>query len=955
VLAAIGLGLAPASPEKDPRLQEADRVLRRGEYDHALSLASAVLAEASQRREPAVEVVARLLIADVHFYRGQLDDYRRDCEGALAVARQAGDEGAIARSLYSLSYVYERTTPARMLEILSEARVHAERSGDAAVRMRIHNAIGTAAWGLGRYALAHEHFELARALAHERGDENNEGVALANLGLVEQARGDVDSAQQVLERALPLLERNRNVRVQGNVLATLADGRAALGDLEGSLALRERGLALWRKVGHKRGEAAALEGLADVEHQLGRDARAESLFDQALRIARELDDVRRSVFLLMDLGELFVDEGQLEKAEPRLREALRRADALGDPLLQARVHLRLAALQAAAGRPEEGLRAADRARSLATTAGERWTEGRAWAARAEALESLGRLRGAREAWTRAIALHEAAHATRYLHVWNGRLARLLARAGDDAAAEARWRASLRLTEQLERLVAIDRFRLRLFDEVAAVFHAYAGWLAEHGRTDDAWRVLDQGRARDLRLRIAQAGAAAPLSPAERDALSHLSELQRRLSETASRPERERLSRSLEDGEADYERARREAAAAAPRAASRPEDAVLALAPSELLVQYAVDGDRLLVFSRRGQRDAAFRVVPNAAALLERARRFREAAAAAFARPFAANQESRALYELLLGPELRGTGITHVTLVPDSDLYGLPFPALRTPGGAWLVERVVLSQAPSPSTLAELRGSRADTARARVLAIAETQSGHGRVPGRLQRLPAAEAEAREVARGSGSRVLVDPGEAAVKSLAFADYAVVHFASHALIDERRGDRSGLVLARQPGEDGLLQAREIYRLSMPVRLVVMSSCRSGAGPELPGEGLVGLPHALFAAGAHSVVATLWDVSDTGSAELMKRFYDALATRPVDEALTAAQRSLLRSRRWSEPGHWAGYVLHGDGGQLLHVPRRSRTLPWLLSGVALFGLLAAALFARHRMRRQAGGQTSA
>ncbi len=932
-------------PPADPRLEEADRVLRRGEYVRATALANAVLGDARARADAPLEVSARLTLADVFYYQGQLDAFRRQGERALALARSAGDTHGTARSLYSLAYFYERTAPARMLAQLSEARVHAAAAGDPALLMRIHNATGAAAWGLGRYAVAHEQFSVARDLARRRQDENNEGVALANLGLVEQARGDFESAQRLLEDALPLLEQHGNDRVGANVLATLAEGRAALGDLEGSLALREQALAIWRRVDHKRGEALVLQGIAGVERDLGRLARAESLLEEALALAVGLDDARRTVLLLMDLGGLLIEQGRVERAETQLRDALAQATASGDPLLEARASLALAGLETAGRRHAEALALVDHARQLAAGLGERWTEGLAWADSAAALEALGREADARNAWDRAVSLHEAIGARRWLHVWNGRLARLLARDGDAEQAEARWRRSLDHTDALETLLALDRFRLGLSREVVDVSHAYAGWLAGRGETARAWQVLDQGRARELRLRIAQAGATTTLGAGERDALARLSELQRRLSEASARAARDALTLQIEEAEAIYERARRDAAVTAPAARRRDGLEAPPLAAGELRVQYAVDGERVIVLSRR-DRGTAVRLVPDAPGLLRSARRLREAAAARTG-AFDGEREARTLYDALLGPELASGDITRLVLMPDAALHGLPFPALRTPDGAWLIERVVIVHAPSETTLSALRARSADVEapRPHVLSIAATQA-RGAGAGAWS-LPAVERGARAVARGVGSRALVDPDEAAVKGLPFGEYGVVHFAAHAQVDERHPERSGVVLAPGAHDDGLLQAREIYRLSLPVGMVVVSSCRSGAGAQVPSEGLAGLPHAFLASGARSVVSTLWDVTDVGSAEVMSAFYDELVDQPLAEALAAAQRQLIRSGRWSDPIHWAGYVLHGDGEQRISVARRR--VPGLSVGLSVVVLVVGAGFTLAWRRRGA------
>ena len=67
---------------------------------------------------------------------------------------------------------------------------------------------------------------------------------------------------------------------------------------------------------------------------------------------------------------------------------------------------------------------------------------------------------------------------------------------------------------------------------------------------------------------------------------------------------------------------------------------------------------------------------------------------------------------------------------------------------------------------------------------------------------------------------------------------------------------------------------------------------------------------AGARRVIASLWQVSDVATAELMKKFYAGLVQRrlPPAAALRQAQREMARDPRWAAPYFWAGFVLQGD-----------------------------------------------
>ena len=147
-----------------------------------------------------------------------------------------------------------------------------------------------------------------------------------------------------------------------------------------------------------------------------------------------------------------------------------------------------------------------------------------------------------------------------------------------------------------------------------------------------------------------------------------------------------------------------------------------------------------------------------------------------------------------------------------------------------------------------------------------------------------------------------------------YRIVHFATHGLINSQHPELSGVVLSlvdRQGRpQDGFLRLHDIYNLKFGADMVVLSACRTALGKEVRGEGLIGLTRGFMYAGAARVVASLWDVKDEATAELMKRFYQGMlkdGLRPA-AALRAAQVWMWKDQRWQSPYYWAAFVLQGE-----------------------------------------------
>jgi CHAT domain-containing protein len=149
---------------------------------------------------------------------------------------------------------------------------------------------------------------------------------------------------------------------------------------------------------------------------------------------------------------------------------------------------------------------------------------------------------------------------------------------------------------------------------------------------------------------------------------------------------------------------------------------------------------------------------------------------------------------------------------------------------------------------------------------------------------------------------------------SQYRMIHFATHGLINSRHPELSGIVLSlvdeHGRPQDGFLRLHDVYNLKLGADLVVLSACRTALGKDVRGEGLVGLTRGFMYAGAPRIVASLWDVKDEATAELMKRFYEAMLRQRIAPAaaLRAAQLSMTNEKRWEAPYYWAGFVLQGE-----------------------------------------------
>ncbi|UCH84934.1 MAG: CHAT domain-containing protein, partial [Candidatus Latescibacterota bacterium] len=184
---------------------------------------------------------------------------------------------------------------------------------------------------------------------------------------------------------------------------------------------------------------------------------------------------------------------------------------------------------------------------------------------------------------------------------------------------------------------------------------------------------------------------------------------------------------------------------------------------------------------------------------------------------------------------------------------------------------------------------------------------------------------------------DASESALVQMAetgeIGQFGTIHIATHALVDDKRPERSALVLSQvglpDPLEsamkkeriiDGLVTAREIVReWNLSADVVTLSACETGLGRKAGSEGYIGFAHAFFQAGARSLVVSLWKVDDRATSLLMQKFYEDYFDSEMKTkagALKSAKEWVMDykdengTRPFEHPFYWSGFILIGAVG---------------------------------------------
>ena len=277
---------------------------------------------------------------------------------------------------------------------------------------------------------------------------------------------------------------------------------------------------------------------------------------------------------------------------------------------------------------------------------------------------------------------------------------------------------------------------------------------------------------------------------------------------------------------------------------------------------------------------------------------------------------RTLYDIIFGPIKDIMQGDELLIVPEGPLCLAPFALFQDDDSKYLCESYRIRVAPSLTTLKLIADSpQGYHCNSGALLVGDPYIDRVSFKGRLERFSPLEFARKEV-KMIGDIVDAVPliGKNATKKKVLQQLkncGLLHFATHG-----RMETGEIVLAPDPCQssqvpkekDYMLTMAEVLNATLRAKLVVLSCCHSGQG-EIKGEGVVGIARAFIAAGARSVLVSLWAIDDEATFEFMKSFYQHLVGgSSSSEALNKAMKCLRESADFSEVKYWAPFVLIGD-----------------------------------------------
>lgn len=851
---------------------------------------------------------------------------------ATRAARLATDTAVI-----QMHRVFALTQMGRYDEALTTARASRRVLSTASpVHLaQLETNIGILYYRLDRYPKAIEHYERARGLLASEGDETMRAVVDTNLA---HALMETDRHGE----ALCLLEGSAGEMERSGQMLWAAQTRFHIGYLQFLRGDYNAALTTHYQAREELTRLGSAQLVAWCNHEIAEILLALNAFDDAAESAAlarasftELGLPYESAQAAVVHALAAMGQQELDQAQRDLLEARRVFAHTNNTTLAALIDAYLAELALRRNDPAEASRYA--ASSLAVFAHQKLSTRAAYARllSARAAYDLGDLKRAARMGRAALRSIEGLSAPAVAYQSHHLIGRIERDRKRSAPALQSFRSAIETIEKMRGGIAADEFKSTfLHDKIHAYEDAIAACLDDGSDElmEEAFQLVESSKSRalaDLMARYVRGAAHRPtgsaLAPATRERLSKLIEDLNWYGSQAGLAEDKGDQRSAEAADryrhavAGCERQitqlfrRIETEAPAFAEIQRMEGASLsdlseALEPGETLVEYFTTSEYVSAFiaSRDGIQVVRRIVRKSEVEQLLSTLRFQiekfnygagyvEAYFGQLRR--AANETLAGLYKAVFLPIEGMLDTDRIIVVPHGPLHYMPFHALYD-GRTHLVERYEISYAPSASVLKLCRARSKNQGRpagpGMLVALGLPEAGTPSIGDEIQNLGAL----------FPNSVILTEDQATRENLfeAAPRARFLHLASHGYFRRDNPMFSFLKLA-----DANLHFYSLLDLQLNADMVTLSACHTGVNKVFPGDELHGLVRGFLYAGAPSVVASLWAVSDRSTADFMREMYSQIRAGATKRA--ALRRAQLAVKdAYGHPYYWAPFVLMGS-----------------------------------------------
>jgi CHAT domain-containing protein/tetratricopeptide (TPR) repeat protein len=845
----------------------------------------------------------------------------------LKLAERLNDISSMALSFNQLGFSYNgQSRYQEALEYYFKSLKLREQINETKGIIKSLSNIGAVHGEQGNFAVALEYLHKGLKLAEETGDKEAIAIQLNNIGIVYHKQSYYKEAMSCFIRASKMAEPLANNLLKASLSGNVGDVYTSQGNFAQALEHFQRTLTIAETSGYQEIKALSLANIGRVHMYNDNHTQALKFFNKSLKIVEELGLIDQGAYLRKYIGEVYQAQGNYKEALTEFNKALQTMKGIESTDGTALLLNNIGNTYLQMGQYEKAIEVSNQSKTLAIKAGMSDLLWDNYTIIGKAYFGLGKYQNARQAFSEAITIIE--------------------------------RLRFQVSGGEREMVSYFQNRLDPYNSMIDLFAAeknnfQALAYAERERGRVLLDVLGNGRL-DITKSMTPDEIKLDKELESEIIMLNTQMLSLRRRNSSNPQELATIQERLDKARLNYEGFHMKLYTVHPelkihRGQSNPlslEDLDQLLPDSKTaLLEYALNEDKSYLFVITKNEDLKLRIElyqleVKRAELDQMASIFSEQVGE---RNPAFSRSAEKLYETLIKPaEEQLKGRKTLCIVPDRNLWYLPFQALKSKDSRYLIEDYAIYYTPSISVLRDItklretrdRKNLANTRQetSTLLAFGNPFLNKERVNSRntvlsgeqINPLPEAEKEIKALRQLYGTnQSQIYLGEMAREDRFKTEasrYRILHIATHGILDNFNPLYSHVMLAQEPDnslEDGLLEARELMNLDLNAELMILSACQTGRGQVRAGEGVIGLSWAVFVAGCPTTVISQWKVNSASTTELMINFHRYL--EPIvqkrskemtkAEALRLAALKLLKEPRYKHPYFWAGFVLVGDG----------------------------------------------
>ena len=788
---------------------------------------------------------------------GDVQKAINDHEQRLKISKEAGDKvgegaeyGNLGNAYHSLGD-FQKAIECHERQIKISKEVE-HRAGEGGAYCNLGNAYHC----LGDFQEAIKCHERHLKISKEAGDKVGEEVAYGNLGNAFTSLGYLQKAIEYHKRHLKVSKEKGDRTGEGKAYNNLGNAYDSLGDVQKAKESYEQGLEISKEVGNRAGEGRACGNLGNVFKNVGDLQKAKEYHERSLQISKEVGHKLGEGVAYGNLGNAYNSLGDFPKAIEYHEQQLKISKEVGNRPGEGNAYGNLGNDFYSLRDFEKAVEYHERHLKISIEVGDRVGEGQAYINLGNAHKCLGNFQKAIQHHTNSVTVFD--HIRRKLIVndeW-----KIILRDTYYFSYSELWRLQLMQGKVDEALVTADHGRAQALKDLLEFKYGLKEVLPDIGTLSlTTSGILSYLPSITVFIGINKGGIVLWVNEKGKEIKTRRTEIGvsvttyfQSLLETTRKEIRVRADVNCED-----------------RSLSKPRDKKLAEERSSKPRSYSSSFE---------------------------------------------TKSLQTLYNVVIDPIRDLLHGDEVVIVPQGPLCLAPYAAFMDLTSKYLCETFRIRLLPSISTLRLIQNCPADWhSKTGALLVGDPWVQEvvyeGMTP---EQLEWAEKEVQMIGEILQTEPLI--GKQATKGEVLkriSSVALVHIAAHGRMETGQIALAPNTTRLSPipdKEDYLLTMKDVLNAQIRARLVVLSCCHSAWG-EVKSEGVVGIARAFLAAGARSVLVSLWAIDDEATMEFMKLFYGQLVDRrSASEALNEAMKSMRKSDRFSAVKYWAPFVLMGD-----------------------------------------------